>query len=213
MADRKIGIIGYGEAGKQIEYLLREDNDQEFCFHYFDDFLYDRGLENAFLFSDFDSNKFGDLEFYIGLGYHHLALKKEIGNQILKNGFSLPTLIHKTAFVHPSAKIGSGVVLYPMSNIGFNVVISDGVHLNNSVIVSHDSFVGNSTFMSPGVIISGFVDVGSECFFGSGTMVANGLKIGKGVKTGVGTVITKDVADDEMVIGNPLKTINKLSIR
>jgi UDP-3-O-[3-hydroxymyristoyl] glucosamine N-acyltransferase len=133
---------------------------------------------NAFPFSDFDNNRFNDLEFYIGLGYHHLGRKREVCEQLAKNLFNFPFLIHKTAYIHPSARIGSGVIIYPMCNIGFEVQISDGVHINNSSVISHDSFIGKCTFISPGVTLSGYVQIGGECFLGAGTVVANGLKSG-----------------------------------
>jgi predicted dinucleotide-utilizing enzyme len=43
MKDRRIGIIGYGVIGKQIEYLISEDQvDQKVEFFYFDHLLYEK---------------------------------------------------------------------------------------------------------------------------------------------------------------------------
>jgi len=213
MANRKVGIIGYGEGGKQIEYLIKEDQQEEIEFFYFDDVLQGLGTKNAFSFASFDDNEFNDLEFYIGLGYRHLQVKRELCEQLQKNGFHFPALIHKTAYVHPTATIGNGAVIYPMANIGFNVVLSDGVVINNSSVISHNTFVGAATFISPAVSLMGFVNVGVECFLGAGTIIANGLKVGNRVTSGIGTMITKDVGDDALIIGNPSRLIEHLSIK
>lgn len=214
MHNRKIGIIGYGVIGQQIECFLKEIvGEQKIDFFYFDDILYEKGAYNCFRFSDFDSNEFRELEFYIGLGYTQLERKKNICEQLVKKKYNFPYLAHKTAYIHPSAIIGNGVIIYPMCNIGFNVRISDGVIINNSSIISHDSLIDTCSFISAGVILSGNVQMSQKCFIGSGTVVANSLKIGKNVKIGAGSVITKDIDDDLLVIGNPIRVVNQLNIK
>lgn len=214
MKNRKIGIIGYGIIGQQIEYLLRENYvEPKTTFFYFDDILYKKGDDNCFMFSDFDKSEFKDLEFYVGLGYLHLEKRKNVCEQLTKNKCKFPYLIHKTAYIHPSAFIGNGVIIYPMSNIGFNVRLEDGVIVNKSAVVSHDSVVGTCSFISPGSILSGNVQIGSQSFLGSGTVISNGLRIGKNVKIGVGSVITKDIGDGLLAIGNPARIVNQLDIK
>ena len=179
MAQRRIGIIGYGIIGQQIEhFILEQDIKGAVEFFYFDDISFAKGKENAYLFNEFDNNKFRDLEFYIGLGYHHLGLRNEIYERFEKTQFSRPNIIHKTSHIHPTAEIANGVTIYPMCNIGAFVKIKDGVLINNSAVISHDSFIDRCTFISPGVTLSGRVFVGQNCFIGTGTIVANDVKIG-----------------------------------
>lgn len=214
MSNRKIGIIGYGIIGIEVESFISEDPSvQKSDFFYFDDLLYQKGVNNAFLFSDFDSNQFRDLEFYVCLGYSHPERKKEICKQLEKNSFSFPPLIHKTAYIQPTASIGSGVIVYPMCNVGFDVQISNGVLINMSTAIAHHTTVGRCTYISPGVTLSGNVQIGENCFFGAATAVSNGLKIGNNVKIGIGTAVTKDIDDDLSVIGNPFKIINSLNLK
>jgi sugar O-acyltransferase (sialic acid O-acetyltransferase NeuD family) len=214
MAQRRIGIIGYGVIGQQIEhFILEHDISEAVEFFYFDDISHAKGKENACLFNDFDNSKFKDLEFYIGLGYHHLRLRNEIYDRLEKNQFSSPNVIHKTSYIHPTAEIAKGVIIYPMCNIGAFVKIKDGVLINNSAVISHDSFIDRCTFISPGVTLSGRVFVGQNCFIGTGAIVANDVKIGNNVTIGVGTVVTADIADNLSVIGNPMRIVKSLKLK
>jgi sugar O-acyltransferase (sialic acid O-acetyltransferase NeuD family) len=214
MIQRKIGLIGYGIIGQEVESFISEDPAvKKTDFFYFDDLLYQKGLSNTFRFSDFDSNRFSDLEFYICLGYSNPAKKKEICEQLEKNHFSFPPLIHKTVYIHPSASIGKGTLIYPMCSIGLGVHISDGVIINVSSVIGHGSFIDKYTFIAANVTLSGDLQVGQNCFAGSGTVIANNLRIGNNVKMGIGTVVTKNIDDNLSVIGNPFKVVSRLDIK
>ncbi|MEO7292754.1 MAG: acetyltransferase, partial [Ginsengibacter sp.] len=177
--------------------------------YYFDDLLYQNGNEKNFRFLDFDNNKFLDYTFYIGIGYNHLPIRKEICEQILNNKFDLPSFIHKTSYINPTAKIANGVFIYPMCNIDQMVCIEDGVIINNSATISHDTIIDTCAFISPGVTIAGNVKIGKFCFVGTGSVVANNVTVGNKVRIGIGSNITKDVQENSNVIGNPFKILNK----
>ncbi len=214
MAQRKIGIIGYGVIGQQIEhFVLEQAINDKVEFFYYDDIFHAKGKKNSYPFAAFDNNKFADFDFYIGLGYHHMGLRNEIYEQLKKNQFSSPSIIHETSYIHPTAEIANGVIIYPLCNIGISVKIADGVLINNSSVISHDSSIDKGTFISPGVVISGRVSVGQCCFIGTGTMIANEIKIGNNVQIGIGTVVTANIEDNLSVIGNPMKIVKSLKIK
>lgn len=213
MASKKIGIIGYGVIGRQIEEFILEQAIEEVVFFYFDDILQSQGKVNSFPFSTFKNPEFSDLDFYIGLGYHHLVIKNNVYEQLRQHKLNYPPFIHHTAYVHPAAEIANGVIIFPMCNVGTSVVISEGVLVNNSSVISHDSIIGRCSFISPGVVLSGRVKIGEFCFIGTGSVIANDLAIGNNVRIGIGTVVAKNVEDDLSVIGNPMKIINRLIIK
>jgi sugar O-acyltransferase (sialic acid O-acetyltransferase NeuD family) len=214
MKQRKIGIIGYGIIGQEVESFISEDPPvQKSNFFYFDDLLYQKGANNTFRFSDFDSNQFNDLEFYVCLGYSNPTKKKEICEQLEKNRFCFPALIHKTVYIHPSARIGKGALIYPKCSIGLGVHISDGVIVNISSVIGHGSFIDKYTFIAANVTLSGDLQIGQNCFAGSGTVIANNLRIGNNVKMGIGTVVTKNIDDNLSIIGNPFKVVSHLVIK
>lgn len=208
---KRIGLIGYGELGRQIEHLIGTTSDISFI--YFDDVAKINGVENSYPFNSFIEDEFKDFEFLIALGYKHLRRKKEIIEMLVNSKRKLNTYVHSSAIIDSTAKINEGTVIYPNVTIDKNVCIGKGCLLNLSVTISHDSVVGDCCYLSPSVTLSGFVSVGDMVFFGTGVTVANNIKIDSSSIVGIGTVVTKNIAEGQTVIGNPQKTISKLKLK
>ena len=51
------------------------------------------------------------------------------------------------------------------------------------------------------------VTIGHDVWIGHGAVVLSGVKIGNGAAIGAGSIVTKDVADYEIVVGNPAKPL------
>ena len=100
---KKIALIGYGELPVQMEKFILQQSRHRPVFYYFDDILFSRKQKNSFKFNDYLSDNFAELEFYVCLGYRHLTKKKKIIEFLLKGGRSLPSLIHRTAYMNPDA--------------------------------------------------------------------------------------------------------------
>lgn len=204
-----IAIIGYGELGKQFESFLKSKSNH---WIFFDDQL--KKSNGAFSFNEYEKEEFSKYDFFVALGYHHLEKKKIITDLLLRMGRKLPSFVHLSCFVNPSAIIGEGTFIYPMCNIDKETKIGKGVLLNNSVCISHNNTIGDCCYISPGVTTSGHVEIGERTFIGAGTVIANNIKIGKNVIIGIGTVVTQDLPDNCSVIGNPMKILDsKLKIK
>jgi len=54
------------------------------------------------------------------------------------------------------------------------------------------------------------ITIGEDCWLGGNCVVLPGVTIGKGVTVGAGSVVTKDVPDDVVVVGNPARVIKKV---
>lgn len=214
MSVRQIAIVGYGIIGQQIEHFVEEAHKGGLIeFYYFDDSLNATGNERAFPLHQYQDSRFSNFEFYVGLGYKHLSLRKEITDSIIRLNLRLPSFIHHTSYLHPSVSIGNGSVIYPMCNIGFSVSIGNGVLINKSCTLSHNTVIGDGSFISPAVTFCGGVKLGNSSFVGAGTIIANEVVIGNEVKIGIGNVITQDISNNLSVIGNPARVVNELKIK
>lgn len=60
---------------------------------------------------------------------------------------------------------------------------------------------------SPNVIIKNDYIIGDNCYFGYGSIIMGPVKIGNNVTIGAGCVVTKDIPDNAVVVGNPSKII------
>lgn len=207
----KIGIIGFGHLGRQIKLFLSEQKKlQEIDWFFFDDKQsVTSSVQNIYPFSYYENDRFRDLTFYVGLGYHHLVARHKIIKNLTRLGRAVETFIHQTAYVHATAKIGSGALIFPGCIVDQNVIIGDGCILNNAAVISHGSQIGSAAFFAPRVTLCGETQVGEYSFLGAGTLISNGVLVGKNVRTGIGTVVVKHVGDGESMIGNPGRRLSK----
>ncbi|KAG5646093.1 hypothetical protein DXG03_004332 [Asterophora parasitica] len=51
------------------------------------------------------------------------------------------------------------------------------------------------------------ITIGDDCWIGGAAVILPGVTIGNGVTVGAGAVVTKDVPDRSVVVGNPAKVI------
>ena len=138
--------------------------------------------------------------------------------------------IHPLSDVHQS-EIGSGtkiwqfVVVLPQARIGRDcnicahcliegdvqigdrVTIKSGVQLWDGLRVGDDVFIGpNVTFANDKLLITR-IEAGAS--IGGGATILPGICIGAGATVGAGAVVTRDVAPNTTVVGNPARILVK----
>lgn len=200
----KIGLIGYGELGRQIEHFIRLDrSDCEFI--YFDDIAHANKIENSLPFNSYVNAVHKDLQFIVALGYNHLAVKYKIINDLIANNHELYTFIHHSAIVDPSATIGKGCIIYPACVIDKNVVISAGTLINLSVTISHDSVIGSACFFSPRAVVCGASKIGDRCFIGANATIIDNITLVDDCLVGAGAIVVRDLIEKATYIGVPAK--------
>jgi sugar O-acyltransferase (sialic acid O-acetyltransferase NeuD family) len=123
----------------------------------------------------------------MAIGYGHLEARHAIWVRARKDGYEAPSLVHRTAIVASSAKIGEGSILMAGANVDVFSELGELSVLWPGAIVSHDCRVGPNCFLSPGAILCGFVTTGMSCFFGAGSVVVDHRSIPDGafVKAGM----------------------------
>jgi acetyltransferase-like isoleucine patch superfamily enzyme len=131
------------------------------------------------------------------------------------------TKIWNLTQVRENASIGENCILSKNVYVDFEVKIGNGVKLQNNVNVYHgveledDVFIGPSaTFsndMYPRAFISDFevtkTSVKKGASIGANTTIVCGTVIGRYAMIGSGSVVTKDVKDYNLVVGNPGRVI------
>lgn len=150
-----------------------------------------------------------DNRFTIGIG--NPILRKKLYDKFI----SLGGIFSST--ISPLANIGSyDIVIGSGSNILAGVVISNssiigkGCIIYFNSIITHDCVVGDFVEISPSVNLLGRSTVGAYSKIGSNATILPDLVIGKNVIVGAGSVVTKDVPDNTMVVGVPAKVLKEL---
>lgn len=117
--------------------------------------------------------------------------------------FEWQTVVHPSAYVHPSAKLGRGTVIFAGAVVQPDAVIGDHVIVNTGATVDHDCVIGDYAHLAPGVHLAGSVQVGEGAFLGIGSAVIPGVRIGPWSTLGAGAVAIRDVRDGVVAVGVP----------
>jgi sugar O-acyltransferase (sialic acid O-acetyltransferase NeuD family) len=140
----------------------------------------------------------------IGIGDN--AQRREMARAL---NFEWQTVVHPSAWVHHSVKLGRGTVVFAGAVVQPDAVIGDHVIVNTGATIDHDCVIGDYAHLAPGVHLAGSVQVGEGAFLGIGSVVIPGVKIGRWSTLGGGAVATRDLADGVVAVGVPAVALKR----
>lgn len=117
------------------------------------------------------------------------------------------SIVHPSAYVAPSAKIGSGVVLFPHTFVGARAKVGNHVLVLSNSVINHDCDIGEFCCLASSVSLSGGVRLGCCCYIGSGSGIRENVSIGERSLVGMGSVVLSDVEKNSVSVGVPAKPL------
>jgi len=150
-----------------------------------------------------------DNKFVVAIGNN--KVRNEIMTYINELGGSTPTLIHPTAVISESAKIGKGVYIQANAYIWTKVVISDYCIISPNVVIAHHSTLGKSCLVSTLTGVGASITIEDNVFIGMGSTIMTGISlIGENSIIGAGAVVIKNVEKNSVYAGVPAKKIRDI---
>ncbi len=119
------------------------------------------------------------------------------------------TLIHPSVIISETSEIGEGCYIGPFSFVSCNVKLGDFVLIQPHATIGHDCCIGSNVVISSMNALSGHVTVGDNTYIGVGSSVIQGGNIGKNSIIGMASVISRDIPDEVIAMGNPARAMKK----
>ncbi len=120
-------------------------------------------------------------------------------------GIPFATLVHPSARVSRSARIGEGSIVSAGAIIAAHAQIGSHVIVNRGALIGHHTNIGDYVTLGPGVNIGGCCEISTAAYVGIGAIVLDKIAIGARSIVGAGAVVTRPVADRVQVMGVPAR--------
>lgn len=122
------------------------------------------------------------------------------------------TVVHPSAYVHPTVRIGGGTVVFAKAVVQPDTLIGKHCIINTGATIDHDCRIGDYVHISPGVNLAGDVHLEEGVFCGIGSKIINGMTIGKWATVGAGGVVIHDLPGGSVSVGVPARVIKYIEI-
>ena len=131
------------------------------------------------------------------------------------------------------ANVGKDIRIEPnfFCDYGYNISVGDNFYMNHNCVILDPGKVefGDNVFIGPncGFYTAGHpidinlrnqgleyakpIKVGNNVWFGGNVVVLPGVTIGDNVTIGAGSVVTKDIPQNSLAVGNPCHVIRKIN--
>ena len=147
----------------------------------------------------------GDV-FFCAIG--NVFQRKKIVERILNKGGKFINLIHPSANLSPSVKLGVGVGIKSFCVISSDVSIGDFSFLQSSVIMGHDSKIESYCQINSFVFFAGYANVGQCVTINAGAKLIQNVIIEDDAVVGMGSIVLNKVKKGTTVFGVPARVLS-----
>lgn len=155
--------------------------------------FYEKGYKFIFTLHRTDGG-----EKYVDL-FYELGLQPEM----------LATFIHPSAYVAPDVVIDNGCVIMPYVMISAQAKIEMNSLIMVGATIGHNSILKKFSHVASQAVVGAYVTLGEGSHVGLNATVREYLSIGNFSTLGMGAVLTKNINEHEVWVGNPAKFLRK----
>jgi sugar O-acyltransferase (sialic acid O-acetyltransferase NeuD family) len=144
--------------------------------------------------------------FFVNLITGSAFTRHTTSREILRLGGKLANFIHPSVDLTMTT-LGVGNYVQEAVVLQAGVKIGDNSSIHMGAKIGHETAIGTSTFIAHEVSVSGCCQIGGCVFIGTNATILPHVKIGDGATIGAGAVVTRDIPDGAVVVGNPGRII------
>ncbi len=145
---------------------------------------------------------------YVGFKYEKRMYQKILSLNIPNDKFY--NIIDPNSIIPKDyCKIGNGVLIAPYAQLSPDSTISDNCILLANSFVGHDTFLDHFAHLATNAVVGADVHVGKMVHIGSNATIRECVNVGDYSIVGGGAVVTKDVPENCIVVGNPARILKE----
>jgi sugar O-acyltransferase (sialic acid O-acetyltransferase NeuD family) len=148
--------------------------------------------------------------FVLAIG--NMSARARIVEVLLGKGAEFLTFVHPQAFVAPTARLGTGVLIYPMSVVSHEAVLDDFVNLNFLTCVGHNARLGKYCLLAPYATVNGFASLEESVYMSTHSTVGPQVQVGARSVISANSAITRDSPPDSFIFGVPGRVTTKAEL-
>ena len=208
---KKIFLYGGKSTAYLVHELLKEDKKKV-------NFIFDKYVKKIhFKFNGDFSNKPKDFNkfvensklFFVCIGMMDGRLRDFISKKLIQKKLKQISVISKQSFIDKSVNYKDGLLAMPHSVVNKKTVIGSNCYLNVNSVIDHECEIEDGVHVMGSAYIAGRVKIKKYASIGANATILPDLIIGKNSIVGAGAVVTKNVPDNSIVVGNPAKFLKK----
>ena len=202
-------IVGAGGFGQEVAWVALQQSERWHVRGFLDDGRELKALGLPVLGAVASYRAHEDAKFVIALGVPRARCAARRSMSAIDDS-RFATLIDPSARFHDSVRFGAGSII--CAGVVATVDIEVGQHtiVNLNSTIGHQSRIGDFCTIAPLAAISGNVTLEDGVEIGTGAAIRQGVRIGRGAMVGMGAVVTRDVGENECVVGNPARLLKML---
>lgn len=200
-----LGIYGSGGAGKEVKEIAEE-------LHQWSEIVFIDDMVPADIYKGVKRMPFSEFQQTFSIENSEIVIalgetihKATLYSKVKHAGYQLGTVIHKSAWISPTAILGDGIVLRSGVVINADAQIGNNVTIQENSCVGHDVIIGSHCQIAGLVLIGGHTEIGETTYIGINVSIKDRMKIGSNSVVGMGSVVLRDIPDNVTAIGNPAR--------
>lgn len=136
--------------------------------------------------------------------------RKNISEFLESSGFKPVTVIHPSAIIDYNVRIGKSCQILAGAVLISHSKVEDYCIINTGASLDHECILETGVELGPNATLCGQIQVGKNSWIAANATILPKLNIGSNSVIGSGSVITKNVPDGVIMVGNPARILRNI---